>query len=40
MYVSMPPPPRTPAGTTADDLLALFDRCGEVLDIRIPRDRR
>uniref|UniRef100_A0A0D9Z897 RRM domain-containing protein n=1 Tax=Oryza glumipatula TaxID=40148 RepID=A0A0D9Z897_9ORYZ len=26
--------------TTADDLLALFDRCGEVLDIRIPRDRR
>uniref|UniRef100_A0A0D3FJA2 RRM domain-containing protein n=1 Tax=Oryza barthii TaxID=65489 RepID=A0A0D3FJA2_9ORYZ len=36
----MPPPPRTPAGTTADDLLALFDRCGEVLDIRIPRDRR
>uniref|UniRef100_A0A0D9VUR3 RRM domain-containing protein n=1 Tax=Leersia perrieri TaxID=77586 RepID=A0A0D9VUR3_9ORYZ len=26
--------------TTADDLLPLFDRCGRVVDIYIPRDRR
>ncbi|CAN6306421.1 unnamed protein product [Urochloa humidicola] len=26
--------------TTADDLFPLFDRCGDVVDIYIPRDRR
>ncbi|KAM0878498.1 hypothetical protein ACQ4PT_034826 [Festuca glaucescens] len=26
--------------TTADDLFPLFDRCGNVVDIHIPRDRR
>ncbi|KAF0911875.1 hypothetical protein E2562_012352 [Oryza meyeriana var. granulata] len=46
---SAPPPVRdsysllvlnVPFRTTADDLLPLFDRCGEVINIHIPRDRR
>jgi splicing factor, arginine/serine-rich 2 len=28
------------SGTTADDLFPLFERCGKVVDVFIPRDRR